>query len=64
MTRLEKLRVTFDNMKKEEELPRPNPSVQSFILRRKQNALQLRYWARIGHELPKIRKISGPRIPG
>ena len=37
--------------------PRADPRAAAFIARRKTQALQLRYWARLGNELPKVRKF-------
>ena len=36
-----------------------DPVVIAFKARRAEQANQLRYWAKLGHELPKTRKISG-----
>ena len=57
MKRDEKLKIAKANMQKVEHVPGPDPRVKDFIARRAQHSTQLRYWAKLGHALPRARKF-------
>jgi hypothetical protein len=58
MTRKEKLGVTFARMEKQVDRPKPDSAILGWLAKRAEQALQIRYWSKLGHELPKERKIK------
>jgi len=44
--------------------PRADPRAAEFYLRRAEQSMQFRYWARYGHELPKVRKAFSKESQG
>ena len=44
-------------------VPREDTRVEAFKARRAIIATQIRYWARLGHELPKPRKFAVEKMP-
>ena len=43
--------------------PSADPRAAAFYLRRAEQSMQFRYWARYGHELPKVRKFICKKLP-
>jgi hypothetical protein len=45
-------------MKKEEEKSKPDHAILNFLAKRQEQASQLRFWTKVGHELPKVREFT------
>jgi len=57
LTREEKLNISKENMRKAKQVLGTDPRLTAFMSRRKLQSSSPRFWALLGHELPKKRKI-------